>query len=165
MCLCYSACKVALLQGSGVRACLWAHCSVSSAVFGSPSGIRQSVRQARWHCLGKLGNVQAAPTSSGLRHAFWRYRQKKKTNGRYTESNARFALTMEPNNAALRARVAEVGALRAQGLPTVPSTLALEKATNPFLRPDSAELRAPLGMAGEPTVDVFAETRRRKDRF
>jgi hydroxyacylglutathione hydrolase len=52
----------------------------------------------------------------------------------YTEMNLRFALAVEPENAALQARVAKVAALRAAGLPSVPSTLGEEKATNPFLR-------------------------------
>jgi hydroxyacylglutathione hydrolase len=54
----------------------------------------------------------------------------------YTEMNLRFALAVEPENAALLARVARVAALRAAGLPSVPSVLAEEKATNPFLRCD-----------------------------
>ncbi|MDQ1080374.1 hydroxyacylglutathione hydrolase [Pseudoroseomonas cervicalis] len=59
----------------------------------------------------------------------------------YTESNARFALTVEPDNAALRERAAEVQAARAAGQPTLPVTLGREKATNPFLRaPTAAEL-------------------------
>ena len=52
----------------------------------------------------------------------------------YTEMNLRFALAVEPENAALQVRVAKVAALRAAGLPSVPSTLGEEKATNPFLR-------------------------------
>lgn len=83
----------------------------------------------------------------------------------YTQSNGRFALTVEPDNAALAARMDEVSRLRAAGKPTVPSTMGLEKATNPFLRPASKGLRATLGMANAPDVEVFAETRRRKDRF
>lgn len=59
----------------------------------------------------------------------------------YTQSNARFALTVEPGNAALRLRAAEVDRLRAEGQPTVPTTIAAERATNPFLRaPDAAAL-------------------------
>jgi hydroxyacylglutathione hydrolase len=59
----------------------------------------------------------------------------------YTESNARFALTVEPDNAALKARAAEVAAQRAAGKPTVPTTIAQEKAANPFMRaPDVATL-------------------------
>ncbi|MBL8202244.1 MAG: hydroxyacylglutathione hydrolase [Chromatiales bacterium] len=83
----------------------------------------------------------------------------------YTQGNGRFAVTMEPQNAALAARVAEVAALRSAGRPTVPSTIGLEKATNPFLRPASAELRATLAMPAAPDADVLGETRRRKDRF
>jgi hydroxyacylglutathione hydrolase len=83
----------------------------------------------------------------------------------YTQSNGRFAVTMEPKNAALKARVADVAALRAAGQPTVPSTIGLEKATNPFLRPASPELRQMLGLTTAPDADVLGETRRRKDRF
>jgi hydroxyacylglutathione hydrolase len=83
----------------------------------------------------------------------------------YTQGNARFALTVEPDNVALQSRAAEVDRLRAAGKPTVPSTMAEEKATNPFLRPDSPGLAATLGMGDADPVSVFAETRRRKDRF
>lgn len=57
----------------------------------------------------------------------------------YTESNARFAVTAEPGNAALQARAAEVGRLRAAGRSTVPSLLAEELAANPFMRAATAE--------------------------
>ncbi len=61
----------------------------------------------------------------------------------YTQSNARFAVTVEPDNSALAARVAAIDARRAQGLPTVPFTIADELATNPFVRAGSvAELGA-----------------------
>ena len=83
----------------------------------------------------------------------------------YTQANAAFALSVDPDNAALVARAAEIDALRAVGTPTVPTTLATEKATNPFLRPMSDSLRATLGMADTSDVEVFAETRRRKDSF
>jgi hydroxyacylglutathione hydrolase len=56
----------------------------------------------------------------------------------YTQSNGRYALVAEPENEALAARMAEVDAMRAQGLPTVPTTIALERATNPFMRSESA---------------------------
>lgn len=52
----------------------------------------------------------------------------------YTESNARFALTVEPDNAALKARAEEVARLRAEGKATVPTTIGQELAANPFLR-------------------------------
>lgn len=83
----------------------------------------------------------------------------------YTQSNAGFALTVEPENAALKERMAQIVELRRQGKPTVPSTLKEELATNPFLRPESEEIQANLGMTNADPVDVFAETRRRKDLF
>jgi hydroxyacylglutathione hydrolase len=57
----------------------------------------------------------------------------------YTQSNGRFALTVEPDNAALVARMDQVNAMRDRGEPTVPTTIALERATNPFMRADSVE--------------------------
>jgi hydroxyacylglutathione hydrolase len=83
----------------------------------------------------------------------------------YTVSNGKFALTLEPGNAALQARVKEVQAMRDAGRPTVPATLGLEKKTNPFLRPDSAEIRKSLGMEKADTVSVFGEIRERKNSF
>lgn len=59
----------------------------------------------------------------------------------YTQSNGRYALVAEPDNAAIAARMAEVDAARTRGEPTVPTTIALERATNPFMRAkDAAEL-------------------------
>jgi hydroxyacylglutathione hydrolase len=83
----------------------------------------------------------------------------------YTQANARFALTIEPGNAALKARAAEIDAARAAGRPTVPTTLGLEKATSPFLRPHSAEIRTRLGLEQASDVDVFGAVRRAKDVF
>lgn len=83
----------------------------------------------------------------------------------YTQSNAAFAMTVEPQNEALVARVKEIDALRAKGEPTVPTTIALEKQTNPFLRPTSPMLQETLGMVGADPVAVFTETRLRKDNF
>jgi hydroxyacylglutathione hydrolase len=64
----------------------------------------------------------------------------------YTQSNGRYALVAEPDNKALVDRMAEVDALRARGEPTVPTTIGLERATNPFMRANSiaqlAERRA-----------------------
>ena len=57
----------------------------------------------------------------------------------YTESNARFALTVEPDNAELRAKAEAVFAARAAGRPTLPAVLGQERATNPFLRAGSVE--------------------------
>lgn len=83
----------------------------------------------------------------------------------YTLNNGRFALTLEPGNADLQARMKDVEALRAKNAPTIPSTIGLEKKTNPFLRPDSAEIRKTLGMTTANNVEVFGEMRRRKDSF
>ncbi len=83
----------------------------------------------------------------------------------YTQSNGRFALSVEPGNPALQSRMREVDARRAQGLPTVPSTLADECATNPFLRPESSELQRAVGLVGAPLHEVFGATRARKDSF
>lgn len=83
----------------------------------------------------------------------------------YTLANAHFALTVEPENPALIARAREVAALRRAGQPTVPSTLGVEKATNPFLRPTSAGLQAKIGLAGSDAATVFARTRALKDAF
>ncbi|MDH3264418.1 MAG: hydroxyacylglutathione hydrolase [Paracoccaceae bacterium] len=83
----------------------------------------------------------------------------------YTEANARFALTIEPANPDLVARAEHVRAARARGEPTVPSTLAEELATNPFLRARLPAVKAAIGMPGAPDAEAFAEIRRRKDRF
>jgi hydroxyacylglutathione hydrolase len=69
----------------------------------------------------------------------------------YTLANGIFALTVEPDNAALVRRVEEVRAARERGEPTLPTTIALERATNPFMRASS--------------VEAFAERRRAKDEF
>jgi hydroxyacylglutathione hydrolase len=83
----------------------------------------------------------------------------------YTQANARFALSLDPDNAALRARAAEIDSLRAEGRPTVPSTIGEERATNPFLRADAEDLQRAAGLAGRDAVTAFAEIRRRKDVF
>lgn len=83
----------------------------------------------------------------------------------YTASNGRFALTIEPGNPALQARVAAIAAARAKGLPTVPSLLSLELATNPFLRAHLPAVKAAIGMPLADDVESFAEIRARKDRF
>lgn len=83
----------------------------------------------------------------------------------YTQANGRFALSVEPGNQELIDRMAEIDQLRAQGKPTVPSTIGIEKATNPFLRPNSDNLQQTVGLVGGSPVQVFAETRIRKDNF
>ena len=83
----------------------------------------------------------------------------------YTEANARFAMTIEPGNADLVARAEAVKALRAKGKPTLPTTIALELATNPFLRAEMASVQKAVGLEGSDPAQVFAEIRRRKDQF
>ena len=83
----------------------------------------------------------------------------------YTQSNIRFAVSIDPNNLALRTREAEVKMKRQNGEPTVPSRLAEELAANPFLRADQPDLQAALGMSGANPVAVFTEVRQRKDVF
>ena len=82
----------------------------------------------------------------------------------YTLNNARFALTVEPENDALKTRVAEVEALRAEGKPTMPTSIDVERATNPFLRPQSRTIQARLGMLGAPDWEVFARLRQLKNK-
>ena len=83
----------------------------------------------------------------------------------YTQANARFARSVDPDNAELVARAGEIDELRGQGKPTVPTTIARELATNPFLRPDDPAIRAHLGMQDATDAEVFGEIRRRKDSF
>jgi hydroxyacylglutathione hydrolase len=107
--------------------------------------------QQMWQSLGKL---MALPDETIIYCAH-----------EYTAANAAFALSVEPDNERLQQRAQEITSLRARNTPTVPTSIALEKATNPFLRPDSPDLQKTLGMSGDDLVAVFAETRRRKDSF
>ncbi len=83
----------------------------------------------------------------------------------YTQANARFALSVDPDNAALQSYAQKVDAKRAKGEPTVPTVLAAELEANPFLRWDDPGLRAGLGLQTAQDWQVFAEVRRRKDSF
>ena len=83
----------------------------------------------------------------------------------YTRANADFAVSIDPDNAALRRRAAEVAELTAHGHATVPVFLGTELANNPFLRVDDPDIRARLDMKPDDSVSVFAELRARKDRF
>ncbi|MGL5114665.1 MAG: hydroxyacylglutathione hydrolase [Beijerinckiaceae bacterium] len=83
----------------------------------------------------------------------------------YTLSNARFALTVDPANIVLRTRALEIENKRAQGKVTLPTTIGLEKATNPYLRAADPGVQAAVGMAGAEPGAVFAELRERKNRF
>jgi hydroxyacylglutathione hydrolase len=83
----------------------------------------------------------------------------------YTQANGRFAVTIEADNPALKARVEEVVRLRAEGRPTLPTTITAELAANPFLRAEDPAVQAAVGMTGADPAAVFAEIRARKDRF
>ncbi|MCE9648582.1 MAG: hydroxyacylglutathione hydrolase [Parvibaculum sp.] len=111
----------------------------------------EGTAQQMWTSLGKL---MALPDDTTVYCAH-----------EYTQSNARFALSVEPQNAALVARAKDIDAKRARGEWTVPTTIGFEKATNPFLRAASRDLRETVGLAAATDVDVFAETRARKDKF
>ncbi len=104
-----------------------------------------------WHSLQKL---MALPPETRVYCAH-----------EYTQANARFALSVDPRNAELVARAEAIDAARDQGEPTVPTTLGLELRTNPFLRAEARSLQETLGLVGADPVEVFAETRARKDRF
>ena len=84
----------------------------------------------------------------------------------YTESNLRFALSVDGENPALIAFAEQVAVLRASGEPTVPSTVGLEKAINPFFRADSKALRTAAGLpSGAPRHEVLGRLRAMKDQF
>ena len=82
----------------------------------------------------------------------------------YTLANSRFALTVEPGNERLKERAAEVARLRSRNESTLPTTIAAERAANPFLRPESEEIRRNLSMPKSTNAEVFRELRERKNR-
>jgi hydroxyacylglutathione hydrolase len=82
----------------------------------------------------------------------------------YTASNVKFALTIEPNNPALKKRAEDVAKLRAENKLTIPSLIRDEKEANVFLRADVPAVAASLGMSGKTPADVFGEIRERKNR-
>jgi len=83
----------------------------------------------------------------------------------YTLSNARFALTVDPENSTLRDRAHTIAMLRENGQYTLPTTMALELATNPFLRAEEEGIQTALGMRGADPAAVFTELRERKNHF
>lgn len=104
-----------------------------------------------WHSLSKLAGLP------GETRVFCGHE--------YTQANGEFTQSIDPDNPAVHARMAEVRALRARGEPSVPSTMEVEKQTNPFLRVDDPEIRAHLDMEHADNVAVFARIREMKDRF
>jgi hydroxyacylglutathione hydrolase len=83
----------------------------------------------------------------------------------YTQSNARFALSVDPDNVALQLRAAEVDALRSQGKFSVPFKLGEDKRANPFLRADDPNLARRFGLDESDPAAVFAAIRKAKDEF
>jgi hydroxyacylglutathione hydrolase len=83
----------------------------------------------------------------------------------YTEENLLFATTVEPDNKDVWQRLSDVNFMHRRGIPTVPSSLSMERAINPFLRTGNPSIRKKLGMESATGVEVFAELRRRKDGF
>ncbi len=116
--------------------------------------LRQAARGRRQDHVGQLQEADALPPDTALYCGH-----------EYTDNNCQFALTVEPENEALRARAAEVAALAEEGEPALPTTIAQELATNPFLRPSSPAIQQRLGMEGKPLAEIFGEIRKRKDQF
>jgi hydroxyacylglutathione hydrolase len=83
----------------------------------------------------------------------------------YTLSNARFSVTVDPKNEALKKRLAAIEKMRSGGKPTVPSTMQEERETNPFLRADNPQVAEAVGMKGADAAAVFTELRERKNKF
>ena len=107
--------------------------------------------QMMWHSLEKL---LALPDETILYSAH-----------EYALANAAFAKVIEPDNPALLARISAIEEKRAKGEPSVPSTIAQERATNPFCRANVSALKDKLGLSGHDDAAVFTEIRRRKDIF
>jgi len=111
----------------------------------------EGTAEQMWHSLQKL---KALPATTQIYCAH-----------EYTQTNGRFALTVEPDNKQLQQRMDVINQQRAKHLPTVPSTIEQELATNPFFREDSLALQEAIQMAGKKPVEVFAAVRQLKDNF
>ena len=111
----------------------------------------EGTAEQMWHSLQKL---KALPASTQIYCAH-----------EYTQANGRFALTVEPDNRQLQQRMEIINQLRAKHLPTVPSTIEQELATNPFFREDSLALQKTINKVNNTPVEVFAEIRLLKDHF
>lgn len=83
----------------------------------------------------------------------------------YTLANARFALSVDPDNADLKGYVRDIEHRRERGVATVPALMGVERKANPFLRADQPSLAKAIGMEGKSPVEIFAEVRSRKDNF
>jgi hydroxyacylglutathione hydrolase len=124
---------------------------VGDTVFAMGCGrVIEGTMEQMWSSVSKIAKLPPAT---------WLY-----CGHEYTMSNAKFALTIEPENAALRKRFEEVGALRASGKPTLPTRVDIELETNPFLRAQVPSVRKSLGLEKAQDWQVFAEIRERKNR-
>ena len=124
---------------------------VGDAVFALGCGrVFEGTPEMMWESLSKLKTLPAE-TELYCAHE-------------YTAANAKFAITVDPDNAALAAYVDEIHTKRANDEWTVPTLLSRELETNPFLRADNPALQNSMGHSGDP-VATFAEIRGRKDRF
>ena len=112
--------------------------------------VMEGTMETMWQSLGKIAALPPA-TQIYCGHE-------------YTLANAKFALTIEPENEQLQARAKAVEAARTRGEMTLPTRLDLELETNPFLRPQSPAIRKRLGLETAPDWQVFAEIRERKNR-
>ncbi len=112
--------------------------------------VNEGTMEMMWNSLAKLAKLPA-DTAVYCGHE-------------YTLSNVKFALTIEPENEALKARAVEIDTLLAAGKATLPTTIGVELATNPFLRPQSPAIRKRLGMETSADWQVFGEIRERKNR-
>jgi hydroxyacylglutathione hydrolase len=124
---------------------------VGDTLFAMGCGrVMEGTAEQMWHSLQKLAALPPA-TLVYCGHE-------------YTLANAKFALTIEPENEKLQARTREVEAMRARGEATLPTRIDVELETNPFLRPQSPAIRKRLGMEAAPDWQVFGEIRERKNR-
>ena len=124
---------------------------VGDSVFALGCGrVFEGTMEMMWNSLSKLKSL---PPNTQLYCAH-----------EYTQANARFAETIDPDNSELTEYIRWIDDRRAKSLPTVPTRLDKELSTNPFLRADDPALQAAMGHAGN-AVDTFAEIRTRKDRF
>ncbi|MEE9411983.1 MAG: hydroxyacylglutathione hydrolase [Methylococcales bacterium] len=107
--------------------------------------------QQMWHSLQKIRNLPDQ-TQIYCTHE-------------YTETNGRFALQLEPENRMLQNTMKAILQKRSQGLPTIPSSLGVEREVNPFLRVDNPVFQKAVGMNNTDPVSVFASIRQQKDKF
>ncbi len=134
------------------------HFATSSVVFTADSlmamgcgRVFEGTMRQMWESLNKLAKLPSDTlVCSGHEYAL---------------ANARFALTVDPENDRLKDRATQIEKMRERSEATVPSMLSNELLTNPFLRATDPSIQAQLGMIGANAAEVFAEIRRQKDRF